>query len=97
MLFACFFSCVKSVLFNKQHATPHQTHAFIRFQASIGLLLLSYTFWISLCSPIKTSILYRVWGLHTAGVTSSKLVPPTKKFNKINKLKQEISGLLFKK
>ncbi len=25
--------------------------------------------------------------LHTAGVTSSKLVPPTKKINKINKLK----------
>jgi hypothetical protein len=44
MLFACFFSSVKSVLFDKQHATPHQTHAFIRFQASIGLLLLSYTF-----------------------------------------------------
>jgi len=22
--------------------------------------------------------LYHVWGLHTAGVTSSKLVPPTK-------------------
>ena len=34
----------KKRAFYKQYVGFDQTHAFIRFQASVGLLLLSYTF-----------------------------------------------------